>query len=109
MKSNKKILKFLSSNIEWAKKFWISLRHLLSTPNLSALRRVLLLVIHVESRQTDMSKEEAFELVAWQMRRETLPSLKGSWQDLPKGRNGGSRRLSELFSNTVLSGQDQGA
>lgn len=64
--------------------FWISLHHLLVPQTSSVLGRVLLLVIHVESRQADMSKEEVFEIVAWQMRGETLPSLKGSWQDCPK-------------------------
>lgn len=42
------------------------------------------MVIHVESSQADMSKEEAFEIAAWQMQGETLPSLKGSWKDCPK-------------------------
>lgn len=59
--------------------------HLFMPQTSSSLGRVLLLlVIHVESRQADMSKEETFEIVAWQMRGETLPSLKGSWQDCPK-------------------------
>lgn len=55
--------------------FFISFHHLFS----SALGRVLL-VIHVESRQADLSKEEAFGRASWQMQRESLPSVKGSWQ-----------------------------
>lgn len=34
--------------------------------------------------RADVSKEEAFEIASWQMQEETLPSLKGSWQDCPK-------------------------
>lgn len=63
--------------------FWIAFYHLFSTQTCSSLGRVLL-VIHVESSQADMSKEEAFEIAAWQMQGETLPSLKGSWKDCPK-------------------------
>lgn len=63
--------------------FWISFPNFLPQ-TCSAVGRVPLLVIHGESRQTNMSQEEAFKIVAWQMPRETLPILKGSWRDCPK-------------------------
>ena len=57
----------------------------------------------MESRQADMSKEEAFEIVAWQIRGETLPSLKGSWQDCPKaGMEAAGDRVSCVVTQCFL-------
>lgn len=72
----------------------------------------MLLVIHVESRQGDMSKEEAFEIVLvldWRLQGGDSSKFKGQLAGLSKGRNGGSKRQSERFSNIIFHGQDQGA
>lgn len=43
------------------------------------------------------------------MRGEDSSKFKGQLARPPKGSSGGSRRLSELFSNTIYFSQDKGA